>query len=84
MAARRPAGVACAVSRSSALDPDPAFTAARRSRARRVRAVDLTSIFCDRRYCYPVIGGALAFKDPTHMSGVFATTLGPVLLRRLP
>ena len=83
IAAHRRAGLACMVSRADALDADPAFTAARRSRSRRVQAVDLTSVFCDRTRCYPVIGGALAFKDSTHLTGVFAATLGPVLLRRL-
>jgi len=83
IAAHRRAGLACAVPRAGALDPDPAFTAARRSGSRRVHAVDLTSIFCDRRRCYPVVGGALAFKDSTHLTGVFAATLGPVLLRRV-
>jgi hypothetical protein len=48
-----------------------------------VRAVDLTRFFCDRRRCYPVIGGALVFKDPTHLTGVFATTLAPYLLRAI-
>jgi peptidoglycan/LPS O-acetylase OafA/YrhL len=83
MARHAVAGLACAVPRKTALDADPAFSAARRMRSGRVRAVDLTRFFCDRRRCYPVIGGALVFKDPTHLTGVFATTLAPYLLRAI-
>ena len=83
MARRAVAGLACAVPRSTALDADPAFAAARRLRSGRVRAVDLTRYFCDRRRCYPVIGGALVFKDTTHLTGVYSTTLAPYLLRAI-
>jgi hypothetical protein len=83
MARRIAAGIACAVPRAGALDPDPAFAAARRLRSGRVRAVDLTRFFCGRRRCYAVIGGALVLKDPTHLTGVYATTLGPYLLRAI-
>jgi SGNH domain (fused to AT3 domains) len=79
--ARTPAGVRCAVSRSSALDPDPILAAARETRSRRTSIVDLTRFFCDRARCYPVIGGVLAFKDSTHLTPVFAETLAPFLLR---
>jgi hypothetical protein len=44
-----------------------------------VQIVDLNRFFCDRRWCYPVIGGALVHKDQHHMTVVFATTLGPYL-----
>jgi hypothetical protein len=79
--ARTPAGVRCAVPRSSALDPDPILAAARATRSRRTSIVDLTRFFCDRARCYPVIGGVLAFKDSTHLTPVFAETLAPFLLR---
>jgi hypothetical protein len=81
MAARRRPGVACAVSRRRALDRDPAAVAAARLRSPRVQTVDLTRVFCDRRVCFPVIGGALVLKDPTHITAVFMATLGPILLR---
>jgi len=41
----------------------------------------MTRFMCDRRRCFPVVGGALAFKDGQHLTDVFATTLGPYLLR---
>ena len=47
----------------------------------RVRVVDLTRYICDRRPCFPVIGGALVFKDLEPPDPTFATTLGPILRR---
>jgi peptidoglycan/LPS O-acetylase OafA/YrhL len=83
----RPAGTACAVPRGSVLDRDAQAVAAARLRRDRAHAVDLTRFFCDARRCYPVIGGALVLKDTTHLTAVFARTLGPYLERpvqRLP
>ena len=45
--------------------------------------IDLTRYMCGPQECYPVIGGALVHKDTHHLTQVFATTLGPFLLRRL-
>ena len=81
MAAHRPAGAACAVPRSVALDPDPLVAAAHLLGSPRLQVVDLRRLFCDARSCYPVIGGALVFRDVTHMTATFAATLGPFLLR---
>jgi hypothetical protein len=75
------AGLACKVPRSVALDPDAQATAAAHLHSRRVRIVDLNRFFCDPRWCYPVIGGALVHKDQHHMTVVWATTLGPYLER---
>jgi len=75
-----PAGLRCAVSRKSALDPDPLLAAAKGMRSRRMGIVDLTRFFCDRARCYPVIGGALAFKDSTHLTPLFSETLATFLL----
>jgi hypothetical protein len=50
-------------------------------RSSRVRLVDLNRFICDRRRCYPVVGGALVYKDQHHLTAVFATTLGPYLQR---
>ena len=80
-ARKRDAGRACAVSRRRAVGADAAVVAARQRRSRRVHSIDLTPFMCDGRRCYPVIGGALAFKDGQHLTDVFATTLGPYLLR---
>lgn len=79
---RRPhPGTACAVPRDQALEPDPAVIAASEVHTGRVSVIDLTSFICDSRLCYPVVGGALAYKDFQHLSEVFSTTLGPFLLK---
>ncbi len=83
IARRRPAGTACAMRRSGALDQDPAAVAAARMRSSRVQILDMTRYLCDRSRCFPVIGGALVYKDTTHMLGPFATTLGPYAQREL-
>lgn len=76
-------GQVCAVPRRTALKPDPAATAARRSADPRVGLIDMTRWFCGPQLCYPVIGGALVNKDTTHISLTYATTLGPYLLRAI-
>lgn len=81
IAARRSASGRCAVRRSSVLRRDAGAAAGRRTRSRRVHLVDLTRFMCSRRRCFPVVGGALVHKDPTHLTEVFAATLGPFLLR---
>jgi hypothetical protein len=77
------ADLVCALPRSQALDRDPAAVAAGRLHTPRVRAVDLTRFFCDRRRCYPVIGGALVCRDQNHLTAVYSATLGPYLLREV-
>jgi hypothetical protein len=84
MAARRPAGTACAIARRAVLRPDPAVTAARRLRGRGAHVVDLTDFFCDRRVCFPVVGGVLVNRDGDHLTRRFAETLGPYLLQQWP
>jgi hypothetical protein len=81
MDAGRPAGPECAVPRAIALERDPAVAAARQMAGATpaVRTIDLTDTLCDRRACYPVVGGALTFKDVDHLTTVFAATLGPYL-----
>jgi peptidoglycan/LPS O-acetylase OafA/YrhL len=75
----REPGPACAVPRVTALERDPAVTAAQQTTGRDVRTIDLTDTLCDTRSCYPVVGGALTFKDVDHLTAVFAATLGPYL-----
>ncbi|HEX8122828.1 MAG TPA: SGNH hydrolase domain-containing protein [Solirubrobacteraceae bacterium] len=77
------AGPKCAVPREFALKPDPAIVAAQRSDPHRVQLIDMTRFMCSSRLCLPVIGGALVHKDETHLTRVFATTLGPYLLRHI-
>jgi hypothetical protein len=74
---------ACSLRRHRFLFPDPAARAARRLRSSRVQAIDLTRFFCGPRRCYPVVGGVLVYRDVSHLTSLFARTLGPYLLRRL-
>ena len=52
-------------------------------RSARVRLIDLTSRVCDAKRCFPVVGGALVHRDPTHITPAFSATLGPFILRAL-
>jgi hypothetical protein len=81
LARKQPPGATCARPRSAALYPDPAVVAAQRTKSERVEVIDMSRYFCDSRRCFPVIGGALVWKDPTHITLTFGTTLGPYLLR---
>jgi hypothetical protein len=83
MDARRDAGVVCAQPRGPALERDPAAVAASRSGRSGVATIDLTRLLCDVRRCFPVIGGALVYKDIHHLTSVFAATLGPFVQRRV-
>ena len=79
----RSAATACDAPRSAALPPDPALTAARDETAR-VRSIDLSRYFCDAHRCPPVIGGALVYKDVvSHLTDVYAATLGPFVRREV-
>ena len=81
MEAGRRAGPACAVPRPQAVVRDAAAVAAQRPDSPRAAAVDLTRFFCDRRRCYPVVGGVLVYHDQNHMTPLYAKTLGPYLQR---
>src|SRR3954469_9096408 len=71
---------ACAVPIGQVLQPDPLVIAARRI-GTRVQVIDLTRFQCSRHRCFPVVGGVLVHQDIDHLTNLFATTLGPYLLR---
>jgi hypothetical protein len=79
----RPVGRACALPRDTSLRPDPALAAVAALSSRRVQAVDMTDFMCGRRWCFPVVGGALVRKDLGHLTSVFSESLGPFLRRRI-
>jgi hypothetical protein len=76
------AGPRCALARDPALPPDPEVDAASQLAPSRVGVIDLSSFFCDATLCYPVVGGALVYKDVSHITATFAASLGPYLLAR--
>jgi hypothetical protein len=69
----------CSLPRGEVLPPDPGVIAAQQLGAPRFQVIDLTDFFCDPDRCFPVIGGALVYKDISHMTTVFGTSLGPYL-----
>jgi hypothetical protein len=83
MSAKRSAGPACRVPRSEAMAPDPEVTAARRLGSKKVQVVDMTRYICDPRWCEPVIGGVLVYKDQNHLTEVYGKTLAPYLARAI-
>jgi hypothetical protein len=76
-------GVACALARASVLSPDAAAVAATHQHSPRIKMIDMTSFFCNNRQCFPVIGGALVYKDISHLTDVYTSSLGPFLLRKI-
>jgi hypothetical protein len=80
---RESADANCAIPRGESLKLDPAVLAAEHLHSPRVEIVDLTRFFCDSEYCYPVIGGALVYKDEDHLTRSFAATLAPYLLAEI-
>ena len=42
-----------------------------------VRIVDPSREFCDKDWCYSVLGGVPVFTDASHISGTFSKSLGP-------
>ncbi|HEV7807510.1 MAG TPA: SGNH hydrolase domain-containing protein [Solirubrobacteraceae bacterium] len=80
---RKSAANACAMPRPAALGPDPAAAAAARVASQRVLSIDMSSFFCSNARCFPVVGGALVYKDISHLTDVFSSTLGPYLLRKI-
>jgi hypothetical protein len=80
---RRNAATTCSLPRRWALPPDPMLEAARRQTARTARIVDLSDYMCGPSRCYPVVGGVLVHRDPSHLTKLFARTLGPYIDRAI-
>jgi hypothetical protein len=49
----------------------------------RTRLVDMTDFYCTDTVCPSVIGGVAVFRDRTHITATFMTTLAPYLGREL-
>jgi len=81
----QPAGTACAIRRELVVErfTDAAPEAARRLNKPNIGVVDLMDFYCDKKLCYPVIGGVLVTSDKSHLTPLFNTTLVPYLLRAL-
>jgi hypothetical protein len=67
-----------------AFTPDAGMAAIAALHSNRYQAVDLTQYFCDGVNCFPVIGGALVYRDTLgHITPAFSKSLGPFLLRKV-
>ncbi len=77
------ASLSCAVARPIAAPPDPEAAAAASLHSPRLQLIDVNNEICDSRLCYPVVGGVLVLKDPTHLTRAFATTLTPAVMRQV-
>jgi peptidoglycan/LPS O-acetylase OafA/YrhL len=83
LANHQQAGLKCALSRATYLPPDPAAVAAKQTKDKRIELIDVSPFICSTRFCYPVVGGALVLKDSSHLTRVFAQTLGPYVKREV-
>jgi hypothetical protein len=83
IAGRRRPGQACRSRRAVSVMADPAVLAVLDRPSARFGYVDLTDYFCSHRYCFPVIGGVLVYRDDEHMTAAYSRTLGPLLLRKV-
>ncbi|MGP6177012.1 acyltransferase family protein [Microbacterium sp. A196] len=48
-----------------------------------VTLLDFTDVYCDADTCFPVIGGANAYRDQDHLTVTFANTLTPQITEAL-
>ncbi len=71
---------ACGVSTKNGLTRDPFLLAAKSTRG--ATAIDLRSRFCRKGHCPAVIGGVNVYRDYTHITHTYASTLAPVLTAR--
>lgn len=73
----------CAVDRKVGLGTRDALEEAARRTDGRVRAVDLTDLFCTETLCPLVIGNVIVYRDAHHITASYARTLGPHLVERI-
>ncbi|WP_186317671.1 acyltransferase family protein [Curtobacterium sp. 9128] len=72
----------CDQPRSVALTPSDSSAAAMRTfhaDGGRGSVIDLTKYYCTQTTCPAVIGGVLVYRDSSHVTGTWATTLEPYL-----
>jgi peptidoglycan/LPS O-acetylase OafA/YrhL len=57
--------------------------AAAKLKARGVRYMPMERYFCDRRVCYPIVGGLIVYRDTSHISHEYSTAMAPFIGRFL-
>ncbi len=83
LAAQERVGTTCATPRTRSLEADPQVVGARTSGSARLQVIDLNDRFCSLKRCFPVVGGALVYKDLHHFTLPWAETLGPPLAEKI-
>jgi len=67
----------CAVPRDKALPYDQISQSALNARDPNIMMIDLTDGFCDREYCYAVVGDLIVYRDTNHLTWQYAESLAP-------
>ncbi|WP_343993172.1 acyltransferase family protein [Nocardioides dubius] len=75
----------CAVPVRKALPKNMVITrAASRLKPQGVVPITLRDQFCDDRWCYPVVGSVIVYRDYSHLSKEYAEALVPFIEPQLP
>lgn len=69
----------CATDKTTAMRTDLQYEAALTADDPRVKAIDLSDLFCDDQRCYPVIGGLPVYYDHDHITRTFSKSLAQPL-----
>ena len=65
------------------LGRDGAIRTAAAEMADTVTLVDMNDGLCTTRYCSPIVGNVVVYRDQNHLTTVYAKTLSPLLEERL-
>jgi peptidoglycan/LPS O-acetylase OafA/YrhL len=71
--------IACAPTRSSAVDNDGVSAERAATTAAGGHYADLTDLFCTRDRCPTIVGNTLVFRDDNHLTTEYAQLLAPVI-----
>lgn len=71
----------CNFGRSASLRFDPQKTAA--TSAPRVSLIDMSDSICEEKSCESVVGNVLVYRDSSHLTATYSSSLWPTLERKL-
>jgi peptidoglycan/LPS O-acetylase OafA/YrhL len=74
--------VKCTVEREKALPKESAWDKLD-DKPENVYYADLSDYLCDDRYCRPVVGNVLVYRDKHHLTATYARTLAPMLKEKI-
>lgn len=74
----------CAVPVSQAIPNDMNITkAADKAKGEGIVSIDLKNDFCDAKWCYPVVGSTIVYRDYSHLSVEYSKALAPYIDKQL-